>query len=116
MTESNVMKAVTDKFRAAGLLPFIVPTKRQLFRIPKSFFLELVSNDASRLEALEDVIAATRSAMGHNGTHLVSIARALWDVAGVEPCRARRAESRGIETAAQFKVSLKSGKQKPLST
>jgi hypothetical protein len=108
MTEVDLAKAVNDKLRSAGLLGSVVPGKQQLFRHPNGSFIELVLRDASKLEAVENVIAAIRSAIEQNGIHLVPIVRALWEVGEVKKRGTSRGQSGGVEAATVFTVILKS--------
>ena len=111
MTEHELTKALADHFKSAGLSRYVVRDKRQLFEVPEGFFVEIVLSDGSKLDEAENLIASARAQVEAQGSHLISILRAIWSVKKIERHGPSRGKSGGIKTSVDFGAILESGRR-----
>lgn len=109
MTEHELAKLIAEKFKAAGLLQYLIREKEQLFEVPEGFFVEIVLSDGSKLDEAENLTASVRAEVEAQGSHLISILRAIWSVKKIERDGPSRDKSGGIKSSVDFRAVLESG-------
>jgi hypothetical protein len=105
----EIEELLDRRLREAGLSRFVNRDQSQFLDLQDELFVEIVLNDASRQENVEQIVRHTAQELKARSIKLDSVVRALWEIADVSYVGPSRSADGGLRAAYEFHVDLKSG-------
>lgn len=109
MTFNEAEERLERQLRESGLAQFLDRERSQFLDLADQIFVEIVLNDATRLDDAEKIIRNLARELNAQGIHLDSVVRAVWEVVDVAFAGPSRSPDGGIRASSEFHVTLKSG-------
>ena len=109
LTETELKKLLVERLREANLLRFLVEGDQQCLEMENEFFVEIVLNDASKLNDARTVVETLKAELRVKGIEIDAVVRAVWKTKEVRYLGAPPAESGGVMSSARFQAVLESG-------
>jgi|HubBroStandDraft_2_1064218.scaffolds.fasta_scaffold13174_2 hypothetical protein len=97
------------RIRESGLDQFRDRERSQFLDLQDQIFVEIVLNDATRLDDAERIVRNLAREFKDQGIHLDSVVRAVWEIGDVGYLGPSRTSDGGLRAALEFHVTLKSG-------
>lgn len=97
------------RLRESGLDQFRDRERSQFLDLQDQIFVEIVLNDATRLDDAERIVRNLAREFKDQGIHLDSVVRAVWEIGDVGYLGPSRTSDGGLRAALEFHVTLKSG-------
>jgi hypothetical protein len=109
MTFNQAEELLERHLRDSGLAQIFDRQRSQFLDLQGQIFVELVLNDATRLEDAEKLIRVLTQEFKDQGIHLDSVVRAVWEVVDIRHAGPSRTPDGGIRSSSEFHVTLESG-------
>jgi len=109
MTFNQAEELLERRLHESGLDKILDRERSQFLDLANQIFVEVVLNDATRLDDAEKMVRTLTRELKEQGIQLDSVVRAVWEIADVQYAGASRAPDGGIRASSAFHVTLKSG-------
>jgi hypothetical protein len=109
MTFNQAEERLERQLRESDLVAILDRERSQFLDLQDQIFVEIVLNDATRLDDAEKIIRNLVREFKDQGIHLDSVVRAVWEVVDVRHAGPSRTPDGGIRASSEFHVTLKSG-------
>jgi len=114
MTEQELEDEIKQDLTRAELIQYVDRDRCQFIDFPA--FADIVLKDASKIEDIEQVVAATSSRLLNKGIQLETVVRGAWEVQTVEYDGASRGPSGGVMNGGSYVVTLRCGARQAKAT
>ena len=109
MTFNQAEELLERHLRDSCLAQILDRQRSQFLDLQGQIFVEIVLNDATRLEDAEKLIRVLTQEFKDQGIYLDSVVRAVWEVVDVRHAGPSRTPDGGIRASSEFHVTLESG-------
>jgi hypothetical protein len=109
MTFSQAEELYERRLRESSLDQLRDRERSQFLDLQGEIFVEIVLNDATRLDDAERIARNLTREFKDQGIHLDSVVRAVWEIVDVNYVGPSRTSDGGLRAALEFQITLKSG-------
>jgi hypothetical protein len=111
LTLEQIETTIEQRLKDAGMYSALNKGLTQFLSFPEGFFAEIVLNDASHIQEIEQILRSYNEELQAKGIALDAVVRAVWKISNVQYVGPARAPDGSILSSIEFKATLVAGEK-----